>query len=90
MSGWGFCCFIDNCSLIYQLIMNTQVKLSFVIPFYNGGKYIRECIESLYLQDIPKNDYEVLIVDDCSSNVDDISLIQALEAFYPTLHIIHN
>ncbi|MBR1787478.1 MAG: glycosyltransferase [Paludibacteraceae bacterium] len=70
--------------------MNTQVKLSFVIPFYNGGKYIRECIESLYLQDIPKNDYEVLIVDDCSSNVDDISLIQALEAFYPTLHIIHN
>lgn len=66
------------------------MRLSFIIPFYNGKKYIKECIDSLYQQDIPINEYEVLIVDDCSNDGESRTLLTTLEAKYPNMHIIHN
>lgn len=42
------------------------IKLSIVVPFYNVEKYIAECLESVYDQDIPESDYEVICVNDCS------------------------
>jgi glycosyltransferase involved in cell wall biosynthesis len=41
-------------------------KLSIIIPVYNVEKYIGRCIESCLKQDIPLDDYELLIVDDGS------------------------
>ncbi len=41
-------------------------KLSIIIPFYNVEKYIAECLNSVYAQDIPETDYEVICVNDCS------------------------
>lgn len=40
--------------------------VSIIIPVYNVGEYIRECLDSILNQKF--NDYEVLIVDDCSSD----------------------
>ena len=40
--------------------------LSFVIPFYNVEKYIAQCLDSVYQQDIPEEDYEVICVNDAS------------------------
>lgn len=42
------------------------IKLSFIVPLYNVEKYIAECLDSLYAQDIPEEEYEVICVDDCS------------------------
>ena len=42
------------------------IKLSFIVPFYNVEKYIGVCLDSLYAQDIPEEEYEVICVDDCS------------------------
>lgn len=42
------------------------MKLSIVIPFYNVEKYIAECLDSVYNQDIPEEEYEVICVNDCS------------------------
>lgn len=67
-----------------------MTKLSFIIPFYNGKKYIAECLDSLYQQDIPINEYEVLIVDDCSNDGESRTLLTTLEAKYPNMRIIHN
>ncbi|WP_422080565.1 glycosyltransferase [Ulvibacterium sp.] len=44
------------------------VNLSIIIPVYNSEKYIECCIESLLDQDIPKNTYEIIIVDDGSKD----------------------
>ncbi len=44
------------------------MKLSIIIPTYNGGKILKECLESIYSQDYPKENYEVLIVDGRSSD----------------------
>ena len=38
--------------------------LSIIIPVYNVEQYIRSCLESVYLQEISENDYEVILVND--------------------------
>ena len=43
-----------------------QIKLSFIVPFYNVEKYIAECLDSLLTQDIPYSEYEIICVNDCS------------------------
>lgn len=70
--------------------MKLKMKLSFVIPFYNGGKYIKECLDSLYSQDISQEEYEVIVVDDCSTNTNDLRLLEEFALTHPTLRIIHN
>ena len=42
------------------------MRLSIVVPFYGVERYIRQCLESLYLQDVPESEYEVICVNDCS------------------------
>ena len=43
-----------------------MVRLSIVVPFYGVERYIRQCLQSLYLQDVPESEYEVICVNDCS------------------------
>ncbi|GHV57539.1 hypothetical protein FACS1894182_06640 [Bacteroidia bacterium] len=47
-------------------MQNYNIRLSIIIPFYNIEKYISQCLESVYSQDIPESDYEVICVNDCS------------------------
>lgn len=42
--------------------------LSFIVPVYNTEKYLPECLDSLLTQDIPKEDYEVICVNDGSTD----------------------
>ena len=41
-------------------------RISLIIPFYGVEKYIRTCLESVYNQDLPESEYEVICVNDCS------------------------
>lgn len=40
-------------------------RLSIILPCYNVEKYIAECLNSIYNQDIPESEYEVICVNDC-------------------------
>lgn len=42
--------------------------LSIIIPVYNAEKYIRECLDSCLAQNISPDDYEIICVDDGSSD----------------------
>jgi glycosyltransferase involved in cell wall biosynthesis len=44
------------------------MKLSILIPMYNAERYIEKCLESLMFQSIAKDDYEVIVFDDGSSD----------------------
>ena len=44
------------------------MKFSIIIPAYNVEKYIGDCLGSLLNQDYPHNDYEIIIVDDSSTD----------------------
>ena len=43
-----------------------EIRLSIIIPFYNVEKYIAQCLDSIYAQDISESEYEVICVNDCS------------------------
>lgn len=40
--------------------------LSIIVPVYNAESYLQQCLDSLLSQDIPKEDYEILCVNDGS------------------------
>lgn len=44
------------------------VKVSVVIPVYNPGNYIEDCIASLLRQSLPPDEYEAIFVDDGSTD----------------------
>ncbi|TAN51584.1 MAG: glycosyltransferase family 2 protein [Rhodospirillales bacterium] len=54
-----------------------SVDISVVVTNFNYGRFIRRCIRSLLNQDLDRHFYEIIVVDDCST---DDSLI-ALEPF---------
>lgn len=39
---------------------------SIIIPAYNAEKTIGCCLDSVLRQDFPANEFEVIVVDDCS------------------------
>lgn len=43
-----------------------MIRLSIIIPFYNVEKYISACLDSVFNQDIPEEEYEVICVNDGS------------------------
>ena len=42
------------------------MKLSIVVPIYKVESYLRKCVDSLLNQDLSKEDYEIILVDDGS------------------------
>lgn len=48
--------------------MNTEKILSFIVPVYNTEKYISRCLDSLLEQSIPKKDYDIIVVNDGSTD----------------------
>ena len=70
-------------------MMNETDKyiFSIIVPVYNVAGYVEQCIRSLFHQNIPSSDYEVIVVDDCSpDNSKDI--VQSLQSEYQNLKLI--
>ncbi len=44
------------------------MKLSIVVPFYNAELHLERCLRSLINQNIDINDYEIILIDDGSSD----------------------
>lgn len=64
-----------------------MIRLSIIVPFYNVEKYIEQCIRSLYDQDIPQEEYEVICVDDCSPD-GSRAIVEKLQLEYSNLYLI--
>jgi glycosyltransferase involved in cell wall biosynthesis len=45
-----------------------MIKLSLIIPVFNGEDYIKKCINSCLAQDIEFNKYEIIIINDGSTD----------------------
>lgn len=44
------------------------MKLSIIVPIYNVAPYVRKCVESLLKQDLPTEEYEIILVNDGSTD----------------------
>ncbi|WP_158259909.1 glycosyltransferase family 2 protein [Phyllobacterium phragmitis] len=45
-----------------------MISLSIIIPYYNRKELLIECLNSIAESDYPQENYEVIVVDDCSPN----------------------
>jgi len=52
------------------------MKLSILIPMYNAQDYIGNCIDSLLHQNLSEDDYEIIVMDDGSSD-NSVGIIEA-------------
>jgi glycosyltransferase involved in cell wall biosynthesis len=64
------------------------VKVSVIVPVYNPGSDIDDCIASLLRQSLPPEEYEVIFVDDGSTDATPARL-DALAAEHPHVHVRH-
>ena len=49
-------------------LSDTKLVLSIVIPIYNAEKYLEECLESVINQEVPFDEYEIICIDDGSTD----------------------
>lgn len=51
-----------------SLTVNSEILLSFVVPVYNVEGFIEDCLKSLLAQNVSKELYEIICVDDGSTD----------------------
>ena len=68
--------------------VNRMLKVSVVIPVYNPGEYFTPCIESLTSQSLPQDEFEIICIDDGSTD-DTPERLDALAATRPNIRVIH-
>ncbi|WP_308991946.1 glycosyltransferase [Mariniflexile litorale] len=64
-----------------------MIKLSIIVPVYNVEKYIERCIRSISKQDLPSQAYEIIIVNDGSTD-DSLNIINNVSKEYTNI-IVH-
>ena len=68
-------------------MLNDNTILSFILPCFNVSSYIGACLDSLLSQDIPHEEYEIVCVNDCSTdNTRDIIL--HYQKKYPNIRLV--
>ncbi|WP_405614187.1 glycosyltransferase family 2 protein [Streptomyces sp. NBC_00076] len=63
-----------------------RVKVSVIIPVYNTGKYVDECAPSLLGQSLPADEYEVIYVDDGSTD-DTPGRLEKIAVAHPNVQV---
>lgn len=61
-------------------------KVSVIVPTYNTGTYVEECAPSLLEQSLPPDEYEVIYVDDGSTD-DTLERLEKLAANHPHVRV---
>ena len=64
-----------------------MLRFSFILPCYNVAPYVGRCIDSIESQDIPQTEYEVICVDDCSTD-NTLEIIKQYQARYSNIRLI--
>jgi glycosyltransferase involved in cell wall biosynthesis len=67
-------------------ITTTHTFFTIVIPARNEAVNIKACIDSILLQDYPHDHFEIIVMDDFSTD-DTAFIVQALHAQYPNVHL---
>jgi len=66
-----------------------MLKFSFLVALYNGEQYLPRLFDSLFEQDIPYNEYEIVCLDDCSPDHSS-DIVCAYQKKYPNIRLLKN
>jgi len=64
-----------------------EIKLTIILPIYNVEKFLPNCLNSLLDQDLPKENYEIICVDDCSPD-NSIEIVKEYQNLVPNVRLI--
>lgn len=70
-----------------DLVNTGKPLVSIVTPYYNGGKYIRQTCNCVLNQTFPY--YEWIIVDDGSTNLEDLRVLEEIVSEDPRFRVLH-
>ena len=62
--------------------------LSIIVPIYNVEPYLRKCVDSLLAQDLPESAYEIILVDDGSTDASG-AIADEYAGHYANIRVIH-
>lgn len=62
------------------------MKLSIIIPVYNVEKYVEKCLRACINQDVPYEDYEIILVNDGSTD-SSLSIIEKFSSDVPNCQV---
>lgn len=62
--------------------------LSYIIPVFNGGKCISFCLDSIYSLPLHEDEYEVIVVDDCSTDYT-MQVLRDYASKHPNMIVLH-
>ena len=66
-----------------------MIKLTIAIPNYNGGENLQRAIESCQKITLSSDEFEILIVDNCSTD-NSIEIVKELENKFSNLKLVQN
>ncbi len=66
---------------------NSKILLSIIIPVYNAEKFIHDCLNSLLNQDISAEEYEIICVNDGSTD-NSLAILQDYAKSNPNVVVI--
>lgn len=61
--------------------------LSFIVPVYNTEEYLDECLQSMLQQDLPWDEYEIICINDGSTD-GSLGILRRYEREYPNVVVI--
>lgn len=64
-----------------------KIKFSIILPVYNVENYLKECIDSCENQDLPKDEYEIIAINDGSTD-SSLGILQDLSLNYKNIKIV--
>lgn len=67
----------------------SKIRLSFIVPIYNGEDYLEQCLNSLLAQDISFGEYEIVCVDDCSKD-NSKEIVKAYQRRYSNIILLEH
>ena len=63
-----------------------MIHLSVIIPVFNSAKYLCRCLESVFMQDISEENFEVIIINDGSTDKS-AEIIQEFSSRHPNMKV---
>lgn len=67
--------------------LNNILVISYIVPIYNGERYLYECLDSLRNQGLDDSEYEIICIDDCSKD-SSVALLKQYSALHTNIRLI--
>lgn len=78
---------IRNATMLTAMKGDDKMFLSFIIPVYNAEAYLKECLESILHQNLSYDEYEIICINDGSTD-NSLDILIEYERTYDNIRII--